>query len=222
MLPDCQKNYRSQIIINKIRREKYRVHLYPPSKENLHPPRNTPLHSIFEAKHHRPIKFPEYLPLPINHNPTSLPPWLLSSSPSFAWLVHFSLSTLEWGGRPPPARVPFGSVQKLRLACAGIYDLRPLASPPYFSWRGEKARKTRARVLSRARRGHRGYPLAGVTPWGHPRDSRLAMGTSRLDQRSWTSASCSMESKVARAMVSCVVYWWGRREGILEYCYITF
>lgn len=77
-------------------------------------------------------------------------------------------------------------------------------------------------MLSRARRGHRGYPLAGVTPWGHPRDPTGPRGlppsdgnetvrsprTNELDPR---SPLFGMGDKSDDAFLA--VYWGGGGEG---------
>lgn len=126
---------------------------FPPLERKLHPPCNTPLHSIFEARHHRPLKFPEYLP--INHHPLPSPPFRGFPPPPLR--VARPFFSVQPGGGTRRC-VPFGSVQKPRFACAGISDLRPQARLLISLGETSRLEKTRARVLSRARRGHRGYP----------------------------------------------------------------
>lgn len=85
---------------------------------------------------------------------------------SLAWLVHFSLSTVG------PARVR-SAAYKSRLACAGIFDLRPTArlliSPGEREARKTQHSVTTARVIACAQGAsrlsfRRGHAL------GHPRD----------------------------------------------------
>lgn len=127
------------------------------------------------------------------------------------------------GGRPPPTRVPFGSVQKLRLACAGIYDLRPprLASL-FLLERREGSKNTGARVIACAQGASRLSSGRGHAV-GSSRDSRLAMGTSRLDQRSCIYLPLLPWPIIkSRAMGSSVLFIGGGTggrggEGVLEY-----
>lgn len=166
-----------------------RFNLYPPpplssNERKLHPPCNTPLHSIFEARHHRPIKFPEYLP--INHHPSLIPPSPpVAPLPPFAWLVHFSLSTLVGASAvsPSAAYKSFG----LRAPVSPTLD--PRLGSLFLLGRREGSKK-HGRACYRVRAGGIAAILwPWVTPWGHPRDpagpvdSRLAMGTTRFDPR---------------------------------------
>lgn len=111
------------------------------------------LHLRSEAS--SPHKIPRIPP----HKPPSFPhsPFPSRGSPSPFRVARPFFSVHSGGGI---GGVPFGSVQKLRFACAGISDLRPTARLLISLGETRRLEKTRARVLSRARRGHRGYPLA--------------------------------------------------------------
>lgn len=69
---------------------------------------------------------------------------------------------------PPPLRPappPTTIRQRIKAACVRRY-LRPTTSTRLLiSSRGSKNTPLRPCVLSRARRGHRGYPSAGVATW---------------------------------------------------------
>lgn len=150
---------------------KYRVHLYDhvPSEDLTSTPSSSSLlqrkktaspvqHPItlhLRSEASSPHKIPRIPP----HKPPSFPhsPFPSRGSPSPFRVARPFFSVHSGGGI---GGVPFGSVQKLRFACAGISDLRPTARLLISLGETRRLEKTRARVLSRARRGHRGYPLA--------------------------------------------------------------
>lgn len=183
---------------------------FPPLERKLHPPCNTPLHSIFEARHHRPLKFPEYLP--INHHPLPSPPFRgFPPPPPFAWLVHFSLSSLvgALGGVSPSA-----AYKSLGLRAPVSPTLDPKLGSLFLLGRRAGSKK-HGRACYRVRAGGIAAILRPwVTPWGHPRDPagsvRLAMGTRWV--RSSATFRCSEWADKSDDGIFSLVYS-GRMEG---------
>lgn len=84
---------------------------------------------------------------------------------SHLYTLSFFFSTLIFLGRPrATAKSPHHS-QCIKAACVRRY-LRPMTPTRLLiSSRGSKNMPLRRCVLSRARRGHRGYPFAGIATW---------------------------------------------------------